>query len=64
MRRLEEQESKKLYYFISDSGRRMQKFSGDEISESDIKLFDVPDFLLEQPPKKSKAESKKTSAKK
>jgi len=51
MLKLKEQEPKKLYYFISDSGRRMQKFSGDEISESDIKLFDVPEFLIERPKK-------------
>jgi len=51
MPRLEEQEPQKLYYFRSDSGRRMQKFSGDEISESDIRLFEIPDFLIEQPPK-------------
>jgi len=32
----------------------MQKLSGDEISESDIKIFNVPDFLLEKQPKNLK----------
>jgi len=51
MPRLEEREHKMKYFFISDSGRRMQKFSGDDISEAEIKIFDIPDFLLEHPPK-------------
>ncbi len=51
MPRLEEREHKMKYFFISDSGRRMQKFSDDDISEAEIKIFDIPDFLLEHPPK-------------
>lgn len=48
MPKLEEQESRKLYYFRNDKGRKMQKFSGDEVSEPEIKEYEIPDFLLEQ----------------
>lgn len=51
MPKLAEQEHKMKYFFISDSGRRMQKFSGDLISESEIREFDVPEYLIEFPPK-------------
>jgi len=54
MPKLQEKSPKKINYFRSDSGRRMQKLSGDEISESDIKIFNVPDFLLEKQPKNLK----------
>jgi len=46
--KLEEQEHKKLYYFRNDKGRKMQKFSGDEVSELEIKEYEIPDFLLEK----------------
>lgn len=39
---------------MSDNGRRMRKFSGDYISETDIRLFNIPEFLIEQPPKKTR----------
>ena len=48
MPKLEEQEYKKLYYFRNDKGRKMQKFSGDEVSESEIKEYEIPDFLFEK----------------
>lgn len=46
---LEEYEGKKLYYFYSEqTGRKMRKFSGDEVSESEIKIYEIPEFLLER----------------
>lgn len=52
MPKLEEQESKKLYYFRSKNGKRLNKYSGDFISEEQIKEFEVPEFLLEIPKNK------------
>ncbi len=48
MPRLEEFEQKKLYYFRNDKGRKMQKFSGDEVSNQEISEFEIPDWLLEK----------------
>lgn len=52
MPRLRERTHKKLYHFIGDSGQRTQRFSGDTVSESEIRIYDIPGFLIEQPPKK------------
>ncbi len=48
MPRLEEQESKKLYYFRSKNGKRLQKFSGDEVSNQEISEYEIPEYLLEK----------------
>ena len=47
MPKLAEQESKKLYYFTSKSNRKMQKYSGDLVSEGEIREFEIPNYLLE-----------------
>jgi len=49
MPKLEERESRTKYFFISNSGRRMQKFSGDNVSDSEIREFEIPAHLIEQP---------------
>lgn len=54
MPKLAEQEPKKIYYFTSNSGRHLKKYSGNLITEEEISQFDVPDFLLEHPPKNKK----------
>ena len=51
MRKLQECDSRKLYYFRSQSGRRMNKYSGDLVSEEEVREFDIPNWLLEQSPK-------------
>ena len=46
MRKLKEQEHKKIYFFTNNSGRRMQKFSGDDISEADYLIETVNSKIL------------------
>lgn len=47
--RLEEQESRKLYYFYSEqTGRKLRKFSGDGVSDRDVSDFEIPPWLLEE----------------
>lgn len=48
MPRLEEQENKKLYYFRSKDNKKLQKFSGDEVSNQQIREFEIPEYLLEK----------------
>jgi len=48
MRRLEERTHKTIYYFRSKSGKRLNKYSGDNVSESEISQFEIPEFLLEK----------------
>lgn len=45
--RLKERLPKKLYYFISKNGRRMTKFSGDKITVEEVRMFEIPSFLVE-----------------
>ena len=49
MPKLKEREHKMKYYFTGDNGQKMQKCSGDSVSEGEIKLYDIPNYLLEQP---------------
>lgn len=48
MRKLEIQEPKKIYWFTNKNNQRLKKFSGDEISEGEIREFEIPDYLLEK----------------
>lgn len=54
MPRLEPQEPKKIYWFTSKSNRKMKKYSGDLVSEAEVKEYEIPEYLLEQPPFKNK----------
>lgn len=51
MPKLAEQEHKTIYYFTNKSNRKMKKYSGDFVSEGEVKEFEIPDYLLEQQPK-------------
>jgi len=51
MPKLAEQEPKKIYWFTSKSNRKMKKYSGDFVSEGEIKEFEIEEYLLEQQPK-------------
>jgi len=59
MPKLAEQESKTLYYFTNKSNRKMKKYSGDLVTEGEIKEFEIPAFLLEQLPKNRKKNGRK-----
>lgn len=48
MPRLEEREHKTIYYFRSKSGKRLNKYSGDNVLESEIREYEIPDYLLEK----------------
>ena len=62
MPRLEEQESKKLYYFYSEkTGRKLRRFSNDKVSLEEISEFEIPDFLLEVENGKERSSVGKTS---
>ena len=54
MPKLAEQDPKKIYYFTSRSGRGMKKYSGNSVSESEIREYEIPAHLLEQQQPKNK----------
>ncbi len=54
MPKLEEFEQRKLYYFRSKSNRKMQKFSGDKVTDHEVSEFEIPNWLLEIPIKEKK----------
>ena len=51
MPRLEIQEPKKIYWFTNKNNQRLKKYSGDEISEQEVREFEIPEYLIKQEPK-------------
>lgn len=62
MRRLKKREGQKQYIFHSyRTGRKLKKFSGDEVSDQEIAEFEVPEALLDS--KEEKTEEKNAKSK-
>ena len=46
--KIKRSESKKIYFFVSRKGRRLRKFSGEEITEREIIEYEIPHHLIQK----------------